>query len=266
MESSTTLKIADIFISIHQKGESFFDWIWPSTPKKLPKQVVERNLKDKELLEEDLASIKTLSNKSIEDVRKSYKEVIEIVTEERSRTDRVEGKLATLFVLSAISATLAFSASHFFPSGGHWVVLIPMGYCLLQLLRVLSAVIAGMKRQSYYAVRIKDLIPSLADTDVKHLVTLMKDIVKGHHANQQVTNKKVTALEIAHISVRNFLVGLLVLFIFSLMFPQALKNSEEESVSLDGKNSIVQRSLEDKQNKTISIEEMLKKINPGLSN
>lgn len=269
MKSSVTLKISKICISIHQKGVSFFDWIWPSTPKKFPEQIEKQNLNIKKLLEDDLASIKTLSSKSVEDVRKSYKEVLEIVTEERTRTIRVENKLATLFVLSVVSATLVLSAGHFFSSGGQWVVLIPMGYCLLQLLRTLSAVIDGMKRQSYYAVRIKDLIPSLVDTDVNNLVNLMKDIVNGHCQNEQVTNKKVTALAIAHKAVKNFLVGLSVLFIFLLIFPQAPENhlygickkSVKASTNLEELNSGVRKSLNAKPNNIMSLEEMLKKVN-----
>ena len=205
-------------ISARKKCEPIFDRIWPSVTPKYFGEIKRQLKKEKVLLKSDVDTIDEMRGKTPEIIGRVYKELLCKVEEDEKRNTRVETKLATLFVLCAVSASLVLSAIGWTAANIHWAVLLMAGYCLLQLVITLHAVTSGLRRQSYSSPKISELVSVWIGDDEAHTIDLMKSVVEGYHEAQGNTNKKVTQLEIAHTAFVNFLFGVVILFAFSLMF------------------------------------------------
>lgn len=207
-----------LFTTFVQKITSMIDWVWPIvTPKSLGKKQ-EQETKDTERKEADLKAIDNLLEHSIETTKKAHEAVLGMLNKEMERVQTAENKLATLFVLSTISASLVLSVNGLASEGTHWLILLVTFYCFMQLVRILLATLSGLKRRAYSALNIANIAPSWTDTDTKHLVQIVRTETKNIHEYQQAGNEKITALAIAYTAFRNYLCGLALLFLVSILF------------------------------------------------
>lgn len=203
-----------------------FDYVWPIvTP--VPKGERERRQQAAQSrLQNDLAAIETLRGQSVEVVKKAHEDVLDALEKEKERIRTVESKLGTLIALSALSATLVLSVNGRGGPGVHWTISITTGYCLLQLIRILFATLHGLRRRSFSVLSIADLSPTWTGTDTEHFLNVVQSEVRHSHEHQQAGNEKVTDLDIAHTALRNFLFGLLALFVALIEFPPVTESVE----------------------------------------
>lgn len=204
------------------------DFVWPIVTPSSKDERASRQHASNSRLRDDLASIESLRGQSVEVVRRAHEDVRDALEKEKERIRTTEGKLATLIALSALSATLVLSVNGRGSLGVHWAIFLTTGYCLVQLIRILFAALHGLRRRSFSALSIADLSPSWTSTDTGHLLKVMRNEIKQIHEYQQAGNEKVTDLDIAHIALRNFLFGLLVLFVVSIMLPPMTDSVEQK--------------------------------------
>jgi hypothetical protein len=202
------------------------DCVWPIVTPVSKEERERRQQADESRLQDDLAALETLRGQSLEVVKKAYEDVLDALEKEKERIRVVESKHGTLIALSALSATLVLSVNSRGGSGVHWTIFLTTGYCLLQLSRILFATLHGLRRCSFSVLSIADLSPTWAGTDTEHFLKVVESEIRHSHEHRDVGNKKVTALDIAHTALRNFLFGLLALFIALIMFPPITESIE----------------------------------------
>ena len=199
-----------------QKNERIIDWVCPIVPPKTKDQLQEQETRDTEREESELKTIDNLLEHSIDATKKAHEDVLELLRKEKERVQVAENKLATLFVMSAISASLVLSVNGLANAGAHWAILVVTGYCLIQLIRLLFATLYGLKRRPFTALTIADMAPLWINSDIKHLVQIVRTATINIHEFQQAGDEKITALAIAHTAFRNYLCGLTFLFLVSI--------------------------------------------------
>lgn len=202
------------------------DCVWPIVTPVSNEERERRRQADESRLQNDLAAIEVLQGQSVEVVKKAHEDVLDALEKEKERIRTVESKLGTLIALSALSATLVLSVNGRGSPSVNWTILLTTGYCLLQLIRILFATLHGLRRRSFSVLSIADISSTWAGTDTEHFLELVKSEVKHSHEHQHAGNKKVTALDIAHTALRNFLFGLLALFVALIMFPPRSESIE----------------------------------------
>ena len=210
-------------------GRSFwsaFDWVYPVVTPVPEDERKEREQADESRLQKDLAAIEALRGQSADVVKRAHEDVLDVLHKAEERIRTTEGKLATLIALSALSATLVLSVNGRGGPPAHWTILLATGYCLLQLVGILFATWRGLRRRSFSVLSIADLTPTWTATDTARVLNVIQSDVRRCHEHQQAGNEKVTDLAIAHTALRNFLVGLLVLFVASVTFPPTTESIE----------------------------------------
>ena len=203
-----------------QKINPVTDWVWPLVPPKTKCQLQKQKTKDTEREEADLAAIDDLLEQSTDATEKAHNDVLDRLAKEEDRVKTADYKLATLFALSAISASVVLYVNGLASAGVHWFILLMTGYCFLQLICILFATIGGLKKRSYSVLNIANIAPKWTSTDIKHLVQIVRTATKNIHEHQQAGDKKITALDIAYTAFRNYLCGLAILFLASILFSQ----------------------------------------------
>lgn len=143
--------------------------------------------------------------------------------EERQRS--VDSRLSTIVGLSSIAGTIATgvilaqaAGTLNLPVGGwRWALSATALYLVVQLCNAIYWAIQGQRRQSYLRQSIQGLLPVHGISHEDHLRKRVEEAVKRIHANGQTVNIKVTAMEVAHQSAKNFAVGLLVLSVVGML-------------------------------------------------
>jgi len=87
------------------------------------------------------------------------------------------------------------------------------GYVSLQFLRAILAAITGLKRRSFYAVSLKDLYPRPDEEKQSYLTRNCSELAEVIRENRAEIDFKVTWLDVAHIAIRNAVIGLLLLLL-----------------------------------------------------
>lgn len=199
-----------------QKINPITDWVWPMAPPKTQQQKDDQKARDSQREKADLTAVDNLLNQSIVATKKAHKDILNRLDKEEDRVKTADNKLATLFAMSAISAGLVLSVNGLASLRSHGLIPLLTFYCLMQLICVLFAILKGLKRRSYTMLSIAELAPSWTDTDVNHLVPVVRSATNNVHEYHQAGNDKITALNIAHVAFRNYLCGLALLFVVSI--------------------------------------------------
>ena len=210
-----------------QKINPVTDWVWPMVPPKTQHQKDVQEEREAQRENADLTAIDNLLEHSFDATKKAHKDVLNRLDKEEDRVKTAENKLATLFAMSAISAGLVLSVNGLASSGAHGLIPLLTFYCLMQLICVLFTILNGLKRRSYTMLSIAELAPSWTDTDVNHLVPVVRSATNNVHEYHKAGNDKITALAIAHAAFRNYLCGLTLLFVFSIFL-----STEEETLEI----------------------------------
>jgi len=205
------------------------DCVWPIVTPVSKEDRVKQQRADELRLQKDIEAIETLRGQSVGAVKKARKDVLGALEKEKERIHTVESKLGMLIALAALSATLVLSVNGGGGRDVHWTILLTTGYCLLQLIRILFATLHGLRRRSFSVLSIADLSPTWVGTETEHLTEIVQREINHSHEHQRIGNEKVTTLDIAHIALRNFLIGLFALFVALITFPP-VKESIERNV------------------------------------
>lgn len=138
-------------------------------------------------------------------------EIGQFVQAEEDRRRSIERRLTTTVGFASLASTIGIGVlavrvdRQVGLDGGviTGITAVLVFYMILQLVLVGSASVQGLVRRSYLQLTVADrLKPDLERA---------RDMVEAAMHNQAVNNMKLTQLTVAHVGIRNFLVGLLVM-------------------------------------------------------
>lgn len=148
-----------------------------------------------------------------------------LIADEDTRRHKVEIRLGGTLGLAAVLSSLALGVS-----GGvlvkPWMQLPPalklimgllLAYIFIQLFHISWHSLKGLERRTYLVVGPSDALPQTGKPHDSFLRGHIVELAEVLCYNKRETSRKVDAMALAHRSAINYLVGLLLLFIVSLI-------------------------------------------------
>jgi hypothetical protein len=202
--------------------EPIRDIVWPVV---LPSTVAEEKA-ERERIElrrdADLAAVDALasgvSDEAIADAADAIKASLEA---EKDRRASVEARLTTVLGMVSVAASVAFGAlTSVFGKGFQGVnarsaVLgaVLMVYAVVQLVNALLASLRGLRRAAYETIAPADVLPRSGESPTEHRLRIMKVGILTRVQHADVNSRKVEAMAVAHVALRNFVIAVLALSI-----------------------------------------------------
>lgn len=179
----------------------FIDWIWPrltDKPEPPPDERLLLNIKDESLLD-----------------------AIENTVEKRTgqideRLRGVETKLVALltltFVLSAaVTASFAILSTtqmqNDFPVNPIWLIVFFVFYIVINLLRSLWCTVSGLTRRGYKQLKCEEILPKTDEDVINYKTRVINERLNFIKWNDWALDQKVSDMAVAHVALRNALVG-----------------------------------------------------------
>ena len=160
-------------------------------------------------------------NADEEVVRAMYERLSAELEAEDERKRSVETKLIAAGSVASIAVTIMGSVATFLTSELLWVG-IAMAYAALQFLRATLAVISGLSRKSYSGPTTSAILSAGTEGLVGYLREASIDHVKRLVQHRETTNENVSQLALAHTSIKNALVALVVALVVALLILSGL--------------------------------------------
>ena len=156
---------------------------------------------------------------------------------EEGRRQSVDARLTSIIGLCAIAATIVFGSilaqatgtMHVARTWLRWIIGLGAWYLALQLCLAIIAAVRGLERRSYLS---HDLfIPEEPNriAILRSKITESSKILADNHAQN---NQKVTQMAVAHRSLKNFLVALLLLGALGTYGAMTIANSDPPNETL----------------------------------
>ena len=134
--------------------------------------------------------------------------------DESQRQQSVEGRLTTIIGLSSIAGTIVFGTMLTniprTPSVLSWLMLLSLGYLILQLVSAMHAGVRGLERRAYDTMPFTDLLPSGREASTHYYRREIQEFFAILAQNQDQNNAKVTQMAVAHRAMKNFIGGLVI--------------------------------------------------------
>ena len=134
--------------------------------------------------------------------------------DENQRQQSVDARLTTIIGLSSIAGTIVFGTMLTniprAPSALSWLMLLSLGYLILQLVSAISAGIRGLERRAYDAMPFVDLLPTGKEAPAYYCRRRIEQFFAVLVQNQDQNNAKVTQMAVAHRATKNFVGGLVI--------------------------------------------------------
>lgn len=153
---------------------------------------------------------------TVEALEASYSLLKDELKAEDDRSKVVEAKLqGTLsfvpLAMTVVFAAVTFSVGRKAGEASSRVIIAEVAgafYIALQILRALLAVINGLSSRDYNYLRVEDLIPKQGEARETYLNRTCKEIFEIIRLNREVTNEKLSQLNLGHAAIRNAVWGL----------------------------------------------------------
>lgn len=151
--------------------------------------------------------------------------LVDEMAAESDRRRAVEAKLVAAGTVAPISVTVLAAVVTFATSGRtaqythSSVVAIAFAglYASLQFLRATVAAVQGLRRRSYAAPRITDILNDATGSEDGYLTARCLDLAARIEQHREVTNGRVSDLALAHDAILNAIVGLVAAVAFLLI-------------------------------------------------
>jgi hypothetical protein len=101
------------------------------------------------------------------------------------------------------------------PSVLSWLMLLSLGYLILQLVSAIRAGIRGLERRAYEAMPLVDLLPTGKEAPAYYCRRRIEQFFAVLVQNQDQNNAKVTQMAVAHRATKNFVGGLVIFAILA---------------------------------------------------
>ena len=203
---------------------SFADSIYPSAiPFTQEESKIQIEREEKEI-EECKKRIASLPDSELV-LNKHLSTCLNQLDKEETRRQSVEARLTTIIGLSSIAGTVAFgglvaeASGTLRPPGAllKWLIALGAFYLILQLCCGILAAVRGLSRQSYMGQKTADILPETTETRSAYLRRQIDFSLRSLADHRSNNNKRVTEMAIAHRSMKNFVVGLII--VCALIFP-----------------------------------------------
>lgn len=205
----------------HRAPEWLRDIIWPAITFATPAERALEAQRDRGRLERDIVAIEQLATASDDVLHEATEAIRESVESEGERRSSVEARLTTVLGMVSVAASVAFGALTAVFGKGFQGVGTPaavvgaslMIYGTIQLVNALLAAIRGLSRAGYLSSQPADILPRISDTVSEHLCRQMRLMVIARAQHVGINSRKVEAMAVAHMALRNFVCSVLLLSI-----------------------------------------------------
>jgi hypothetical protein len=134
--------------------------------------------------------------------------------DERQRQQGADARLTTIIGLSSIAGTVVFgtmlTTMPRTPSVLSWLMLLSLGYLILQLVCAMLAGVRGLERRAYDTMPCTDLLPSGNEASTDYCRRQIQQFFAILVQNQDQNNAKMTQMAVAHCAMKNFIGGLMI--------------------------------------------------------
>jgi hypothetical protein len=151
--------------------------------------------------------------------------------DENQRQQSVDARLTTIIGLSSIAGTIVFGTMLTniprSPSALSWLMLLSLGYLILQLVSAIRAGIRGLERRAYDATPFVDLLPTGKEAPAYFCRRRIEQFFAVLVQNQDQNNEKVTQMAVAHCATKNFVGGLVIFALLASIHYVVYRPSDE---------------------------------------
>ncbi len=187
--------------SLNSRFNEFIDWIWPrlmGKPVLPPDEQLTLSTKDEALLDEIENTVEKRTGQ----------------VDERWRS--VETKLVALLTLTAVlsaAVTASFAIvstiqiQNDFPINPIWLIVFFVFYIAVNLLRSLWCTVSGLTRRGYKQLKCEEILPKTDEDAINYKTRVINERLNFIKWNDWMLNQKVSDMAVAHIALRNALVG-----------------------------------------------------------
>lgn len=200
--------------------EPIRDVIWPAVlPSTVAEDELERQRRDARR-DADLAAVDALASGVDDQAIADAATAIEASFEaEKARRSSVESRLTTVLGMVSVAASVAFGALTSVFSKGFQGVNTPsavvgaglMVYAVVQLVNALLASLRGLQRAGYETIAAADVLPRPGESRAENRLRNMRIGIRTRVQHADVNSRKVEAMAVAHVALRNFVIAVLVL-------------------------------------------------------
>lgn len=196
--------------------EGLRDVLWPMAYSAGPHAVIAGERRRAKLLEEEAQILTALAVESrFESIKLAFEGAQSLLESERSRRASVEARLTTTFGLASVanSILLALVTSFVGKQVETSMALVPLLLAIVYLVAQCAsaglAAVRGLTRRAGDASTFANLARGPGESEKQHLLRRTRELLDEYRAFSEATNEKVDAMAVAHVAVRNFLIGIL---------------------------------------------------------
>jgi hypothetical protein len=194
------------------------DWIVPRAEPLSAEKIAEiesRRKKEKEECDERIAAFP-----NDEKVIACYlADCSKLLDDEEARRLSVEGRLTSIVGLCSIAGTIVFGGIialaartlRIQAAWMRWVLAVGALYLAVQICTAILAAVGGLSRKGYLAATATDVLLATGETRPALLRRRINECLNMFWDHQDINNKKVTKMAVAHRAMENFLWGLLLI-------------------------------------------------------
>lgn len=210
-------------------GDRVYPVVQPHSPEELKADSERRTAQQKDW-EERIAALP-----STEETLVQYLAACKTALDnENQRQQSVDARLTTIIGLASIAGTIVFGTILTniprAPSLLSWLMLLSLGYLILQLVCAIRAGIHGLERRAYDAEPFVDLLPTGKEAPAYYCRRRIEQFFAMLVQNQDQNNAKVTQMAVAHRATKNF-VGGLVMFAIVASIHYVVERPSDELVN-----------------------------------
>ena len=192
------------------------DVAWPVIEPRDPEAVAAYAKRRIEEREEALSRINNLTDTN--DLDSAISSLESLVSDEQERRQSVQTRLAGTLGFATVAATIALAVASGaivdvranFPLPVRVIVGVLAFYVVIQILHVCISSIRGLSRVGYLGVNLGDVLSEHIETSVDRKRRYLQTRVGALQDHQELNNRQVEAMALAHTSARNYIVGIAV--------------------------------------------------------
>ncbi len=196
------------------------DIIWPMVLSPTPTDVALADSRRSEHRDADLDAINGIARDASDEIFADAIAAVQAsVDGEDERRTSVESRLTTVLGMISVATSIAFGALASVFGKGFQGVNTPaavvgsglMIYAVLQLVNALLAALRGLRRAGYETISPADVLPKPSESLADSRKRAMRASVGIRTQHADVNSRKVEAMAVAHMGLRNFVCAVLLL-------------------------------------------------------
>jgi hypothetical protein len=202
---------------------NILDFVWPVIEPLNPEAAVAYAKRRNEEQEAALSHINNLTDTD-GGLDSAIPSLESLLSNEQERRQSVQTRLAGTLGFATVAATIGLGvasgaivdARANFQLSVRIIVGLLAFYVVIQILHVCLSSIRGLSRAGYLSVSLGDVLSRHTETSIDRKRRYLQTLVKVLLDHQELNNRKVEAMALAHTSARNYIVGIAVFTLVAL--------------------------------------------------